>query len=211
VDVEDLEKHTTNRRSMIERYRNAYRHYCWTVNDISDLRVAPFHVLASEGRVHLDRDHIWHMEVAEELARADAENAAILVNTPHRLVDLSDTESVAAAVDWWTSLTGAGGEGMVVKPREFIVRGRRGLVQPAIKCRGQDYLRIIYGPEYTDPKHLERLRQRGLSRKRALAVREFALGIEALNRFVQRDALFRVHECVFAVLALESEEVDPRL
>jgi len=80
-----------------------------------------------------------------------------------------------------------------------------------VKCRGREYLRIIYGPEYTAAEHLDRLRQRGLAGKRSLALREFALGIEALERFVRREPLRRVHECVFGVLALESEPVDPRL
>jgi protein phosphatase len=100
---------------------------------------------------------------------------------------------------------------MVVKPLEWTNRGSRGLVQPAIKVRGREYLRIIYGPEYTRPENLDRLRQRGLALKRSLAVREFALGIEALDRFVRHEPLRRVHECCFAVLALESEPVDPRL
>src|SRR5207302_4346841 len=99
----------------------------------------------------------------------------------------------------------------VVKPQSFVTTGRRGLVQPAVKCRGREYLRIIYGPEYTLPENLERLRQRGLSAKRSLALREFALGVEGLERFVQGEALRRVHECSFGVLALESEPVDPRL
>jgi protein phosphatase len=82
---------------------------------------------------------------------------------------------------------------------------------PGIKCRGPEYLRIIYGPEYTDPANLDRLRSRNVGRKRALALREFALGIEALERSVAGEPLYRVHECVFGVLALESEPVDPRL
>jgi hypothetical protein len=110
---------------------------------------------------------------------------------------------------WWEELTGRGGEGVVVKPWDFITSGRRGVIQPAVKCRGREYLRIIYGPEYTLPANLERLRQRGLGAKRALALREFALGIEALERFTQGEPLRRVHECVFGVLALESEPVDP--
>jgi protein phosphatase len=61
------------------------------------------------------------------------------------------------------------------------------------------------------PDHLDRLRERGLGAKRGLALREFALGAEALDRFVKREPLRRVHECVFAVLALESEPIDPRL
>ena len=100
---------------------------------------------------------------------------------------------------------------MVVKPLEFVAKGRRGLVQPAVKCRGREYLRIIYGPEYTLPENLERLRARGLSHKRSLALREFALGIESLERFVRGEPMYRVHEAVFGVLALESEPVDPRL
>ena len=108
-------------------------------------------------------------------------------------------------------MTAPGGEGMPVKPASFIARGRRGLIQPGVKCRGREYLRIIYGPEYADPTQIDRLRGRSLGRKRGLAIREFGLGVEALERFVRREPLYRVHECVFAVLALESEPVDPRL
>jgi protein phosphatase len=134
-----------------------------------------------------------------------------LFRTPYRLIDVTDQASEAEGTAWWEEMTGRGGEGMVVKPMDFVVRGPRGLVQPAIKCRGREYLRIIYGPEYTVPENLERLRRRGLGAKRSLALREFALGIESVERFVRREPLRRVHECVFGVLALESEPVDPRL
>ena len=117
----------------------------------------------------------------------------------------------ADGVAWWRQLTDEGGEGMVVKPLDFVTKGRRGLVQPAVKCRGREYLRIIYGPEYTAEANLARLRSRGLGRKRSLALGEFALGVEGLERFVRREPLRRVHECAFGVLALESEPVDPRL
>src|ERR1035437_10243714 len=76
---------------------------------------------------------------------------------------------------------------------------------------GREYLRIIYGPDYTDPAQLARLRQRAVGHKRSLALREYALGLEALDRVARGEPLWRVHECVFAVLALESEPVDPRL
>src|SRR5205807_10309581 len=132
-------------------------------------------------------------------------------STRYVVVDLDDNESVSSAVRWWEELTEAGGEGMVVKPLDGIVRGRKGLVQPAVKVRGREYLRIIYGPEYTLPENLLRLKSRGLGAKRSLALREFALGLEALERFVHKEPLRRVHECVFGVLALESEPVDPRL
>lgn len=134
-----------------------------------------------------------------------------MMATAHLLVDTTDTQSIEAGIAWWEELTGRGGEGMVLKPLDFVVRGRRGLVQPAVKCRGREYLRIIYGPEYDAPDNLDRLRSRGLAAKRSLALREFALGIEALDRFIRREPLRRVHECVFGVLALESEPVDPRL
>lgn len=100
---------------------------------------------------------------------------------------------------------------MVVKPLQFTAYSKDELLQPAIKCRGSEYLRIIYGPDYDQPENLERLRKRGLSSKRSLAIREFALGIEGLERFVRKEPLRAVHESVFGVLALESEEVDPRL
>jgi protein phosphatase len=190
------------------RYVTAYRNYCWTVKSVDDLKLAPFHLLATEGKVHVDRDHAWHMQT---LARLCVSDNGILLATPHQTVDLADPDSQAAATRWWVELTESGGEGMVVKPMQFIVRGRRGLVQPAVKCRGREYLRIIYGPDYTTPEHLDRLRARGLATKRSLALREFALGIESLERFVRHEPLRRVHECVFGVLAMESEPVDPRL
>ncbi|MGZ8217834.1 polynucleotide kinase-phosphatase [Methylomagnum sp.] len=196
------------RRDTVAGYVEAYRRYCWPVDSLDDLKIAPFHLLASEGRVHTDRDHVWHMDALDELCRADP---GLLHSTARRMVDVTDPADEQAGIAWWEALTERGGEGMVVKPLDWIVRGRRGLVQPAMKCRGREYLRIIYGPEYTLPEHLERLRKRGLSAKRSLALREYALGLEALHRFAEQEPLYRVHECVFAVLALESEPVDPRL
>jgi protein phosphatase len=189
-------------------YVDAYRHYCWPVQSVSDLKLAPFHLLATEGQVHVQKDHVWHMEKLGELCRA---GDGLLLATPYKQVDVTDTATVEEATRWWEELTARGGEGMVVKPMDFVARGRRGLTQPAVKCRGPEYLRIIYGPEYLLPENLERLRSRSTSAKRSLALREFALGIEALERFVRNEPLRRVHECVFGVLALESEPVDPRL
>ncbi|NOX56591.1 MAG: polynucleotide kinase-phosphatase, partial [Planctomycetes bacterium] len=196
------------RRKNIARFVEAYRRYCWSVESLDDLKLAPFHLLATEGKVHVDRDHLWHMQTLAELCRHES---TLLSATEYRVVDLTDSASQSDGERWWSKLTGRGGEGMVVKPMQWIVRGKRGLVQPAVKCRGREYLRIIYGPDYTEPEHLTRLRARHLGRKRSLALREFALGIEALERFVRREPLRRVHECVFGILALESEPVDPRL
>jgi protein phosphatase len=206
---DELYVHYEERRLLAARYAEAYRRYSWPVCSVGDLRLAPFHILATEGAVHVDKDHRWHMDTIAEICRAGGSD--VLMATDHRVVDVTDADSQAGAIGWWSELTEGGGEGMVVKPLTFVARSRRGLVQPAIKCRGREYLRIIYGPEYTLPANLERLRQRGLFRKRSLALREFALGIEALERFTHHEPLRRVHECAFGVLALESEPVDPRL
>jgi protein phosphatase len=206
--VSELATRTQQRLDALLKYRNAYQHYCWPVQAIDDLKLAPFHLLASEGAVHTDKRHTWHMETLAKLCAADT---ALLLATPHRLVDVNDPASCEAAAAWWMEMTAAGGEGMVVKPLDFIAKGRRGFAQPAVKCRGPEYLRIIYGPEYLLYENLERLRSRGLGTKRSLASREFALGVEALERFVRKEPLRRTHECVFGVLALESEPVDPRL
>jgi protein phosphatase len=199
------------RAELVGRYRDAYRRYCWPVVTAVDFKLAPFHFLASEGAVHVNRDHAWHMDELAELCRADEPTAAPLLATPYLVVEVTDPAAVERGVRWWEELTSRGGEGMVVKPFDFVARGRRGLAQPAVKCRGLEYLRIIYGPEYTLPENLERLHTRGLAAKRSLALREFALGVEALERFIRGEPLRRVHECVFGVLALESEPVDPRL
>jgi len=208
VDVGALLERHRVRLDLAERFARAYRHYCWPVESLWDIRVAPFHIMATEGAVHIDKDHVWHMNAIADFVR---DGDGLLLGTPYRVVDLTDSASETAATVWWESLTASGGEGAVVKPLTFVAANSRGLLQPAVKCRGQEYLRIIYGPEYTLPANLTRLRNRGLSSKRSLALREFALGIEGLERFVQREPLRRVHECVFGVLALESEPVDPRL
>jgi protein phosphatase len=197
-----------HRRNSAEKFVAAYQSYCWPVESLDDFKLAPFHLLATEGGVHVGQNHQWHMETLSRICSFDPQ---LLLATPYRLVDVTDPVQVDEASAWWTELTERGGEGMVVKPLDFIAKGKKGLIQPAVKCRGREYLRIIYGPDYTSEENLSRLRNRGLSAKRSLALREFALGVESLERFVRREPLRRVHECVFGVLALESEPVDPRL
>lgn len=196
------------RSDAVSRYVESYGCYCWEVHSLSDLRLAPFHVLASEGRVHTDKDYLWHMHLCHDLAAA---GDCLVRATPFEVIDLGDPASQEHGIAWWESLVSAGGEGMVVKPVDFVARGLRGLVQPVVKCRGPEYLRIIYGPEYRLDENLDRLRGRSLGGKRSLTLREFALGLESLERFVRREPLRRIHECVFAVLALQSEPVDLRL
>jgi len=195
------------RQHRVSAYSRAWRRYCWASDGLDGVKLAPFHLLATEGATYFDQTHVWHMDTLARLAQHDP----MFVATPYRVVELDDEQQRADAEQWWTSLTEHGGEGMVVKPEHWLVRNNRRLVQPALKCRGPEYLRIIYGPEYDAPENIERLRSRGLGAKRSLAMREFALGVEGLYRFVEREPLWRVHECVFGVLALESEPVDPRL
>ena len=208
TDVAALLEQYRQREEAADLYVEAYRRYCWTVHSLADLKLAPFHLLASQGTVHTTKDHVWHMETLARICGADQD---LLLATPFQVVDLTNRAEQEKGVVWWDELTERGGEGMVVKPLDFVAKGRKGLSQPAVKVRGREYLRIIYGPEYTLPENLQRLKSRGLGAKRSLALREFALGMEALERFVHQEPLRRVHECVFGVLALESEPVDPRL
>ncbi|MCK9903640.1 polynucleotide kinase-phosphatase [Frankia sp. Cpl3] len=229
IDVGDLLDRTRGRAANAAAFTAAYQRYCWPVDGLDGVRFAPFMLLATgpapqdaanaasgpgwggswpAGTTHVGRDHLWHLGVADRLAAADPD---LIVTTERIQVDAGDPASVAAGIGWWEALTAAGGEGMVVKPLAGLAKGKRGLAQAGVKVRGREYLRIIYGPDYTEPSNLERLRSRALGRKRSLAFREYALGLEALERAAAGEPLWRVHECVFAVLALESEPVDPRL
>ncbi|WP_280435285.1 polynucleotide kinase-phosphatase [Nocardia carnea] len=257
LDVGALQARMTGRATDIDAFTRAYGRYCWPVDGLAGLQVAPFGLLAGEGANYAVHDHPWQLGLLDRLVAADPD---LLTATRRMTVDLTVPDSEAAATAWWLSLTGDGGEGMVVKPVDALVHAapRAGcraagtttgtatapsgdaaderptssdslggqsaamgnpdirasvgrLVQPGVKCRGPEYLRIIYGPEYLRPENLHRLRSRGLGRKRALALREYALGLEALDRLAAGEPLWRVHEAVFAVLALESEPVDPRL
>lgn len=208
VDLQEVLKAYRTKLEDIKRYISAYREYCWTVKSVDDYRIAPFHILAAEGRVFSEEKHIWHMEtIRKYITGIDP----VYMETPYICVDTEDDESVQAGVEWWLELTEKGGEGMVVKPEAYTAKQGAKLLQPAVKCRGREYLRIIYGAEYLEPEHLKRLKSRSLSRKRTLALKEFSLGMESLHRFVKGEPLYRVHECSFGVLAFESEPVDPRL
>jgi protein phosphatase len=209
MDIAAVLEDYRNRLECLERYTEAYRRYCWPVASVDDYRIAPFHILATEGRVWHNENHLRHLSVISDYITSG--NDPVFAATNHLLTDLNGDVSIAAAVDWWLNLTGSGGEGMVVKPLDFIARDKNALLQPAVKCRGREYLRIIYGPDYSATDHLERLRKRSLRRKQELALAEFALGMESLERFVNKEPFHRVHECAFAVLALENENVDPRL
>ncbi|MBC2868817.1 polynucleotide kinase-phosphatase [Streptomyces mexicanus] len=210
IDVTGLLDRQRERASAAAAFTAAYRRYCWPTDGLDGVRLAPFQILAVQGRSLAGLPHDRQLALIDRLVEHDG--SGMLQTTRRLYVDTGEAESVRAGVDWWLEMTGRGGEGMVVKPLGALVRTEQGrLVQPGIKCRGREYLRIIYGPEYTRPDHLARLRQRSLHHKRSLAIREYALGLEALARLADGEPLWRVHEAVFGVLALESEPVDPRL
>jgi len=210
LDVAALRDRIELRSSEIAGYSAAYRAYVKPTDGLAGVTLAPFAVLAGAGVSFAGKDHGWHLALADRLIAADAE---LFTPTRRMIVELADPAAEAEATDWWLALTAAGGEGMVVKPWAGLAvtddRGR--LVQPGVKCRGREYLRIIYGPEYTRPEQLDRLRGRNLGRKRNLALREHGLGLAALDRLAEGAPLWRIHELVFAILAAESEPVDPRL
>ncbi|GAA2701722.1 polynucleotide kinase-phosphatase [Micromonospora olivasterospora] len=210
LPVAGLRERMAGRRADVEAYSAAYRAYVGPTDGLRGVTLAPFAVLAGAGGSHADRDHGWHLDLADRLRAADP---GFFTATRRQVVDLADPSAEAAATDWWLALTAAGGEGMVVKPYAGLAaRSPRGsLLQPGIKCRGREYLRIIYGPGYTEPEQLAALRRRSLGRKRGLALREHALGLAALDALAADAPLWRRHELVFAILACESEPVDPRL
>lgn len=210
VDVGALAGRQRERAEDAAAFTEAYRRYCWSTEGLDGVRMAPFQILAVQGRSLASVPHDEQLAWLDRLVEHDP--TGLLQVTRRLVVDTGDEASVSSGTDWWLEMTGRGGEGMVVKPLGALVRDAKGrLVQPGIKVRGREYLRIIYGPEYTRPDNLERLRSRFLGHKRSLALREYALGLEALDRLADGEPLWRIHEAVFAVLALESEPVDPRL
>ncbi len=208
IDVSELLSANENSRLNAKQFIQAYQNYCWEVTSLSDVKVAPFHIMASAAGLHTNQDHGWHMSLIDRIV---AQDESLLKKTHHQVVNFDDENSIHSAIDWWLKHTAALGEGMVVKPMDFILKENTGIIQPALKVRGKEYLRIIYGMDYTQPHNLQRLKERSVGLKRRLAISEFKLGVESLHRFVNKQPLRYVHECAFAVLAMQSQPVDPRL
>jgi hypothetical protein len=189
----------------VQVFREAFQQYCWDVSGLEGIRIAPFHILAHSGQSFFDHSHIWHMEQARQLAGI----SPLFMETEYRVIRSAADE--ADVIKWWQDMTEDGHEGIVIKPEIFITKHGRHMVQPAIKVRGRKYLHIIYGIDYLQPDNLKRLKQRKTSKKERHALMECALSVESVNRFIRKEPLERVHECVLAALALESDPVDPRL
>ena len=187
------------------RFDAVYQNYCWPVEDTSAIQIAPFHVLAHSNETCFHQPHTWHMDMNRLLAQ----DSKLFIETEFKLIENEQDEE--AVIQWWEEMTALGHEGIVIKPQQFLPKNKGKLVQPAIKVRGREYLRIIYGMDYTDKDQLARLKKRNPSKKMKHALQEFALGLEGIERFVQGESVARIHECVLATLALESDAVDPRL
>src|SRR5262249_15762811 len=122
TQLEQLRDDYCRREQNVARFVAAYQQYCWSLSSLTDLKLPPFHLPATEGRVHLDKDHVWHMEELAKICRSDLK---LLHATTYKTVDMTNPASEAEGIDWWKKLTECGGEGMVVKPLHFIHRGKR--------------------------------------------------------------------------------------
>ena len=206
TDLCDIYK---GRADDLAKYTVSYRNYCEHVDSVDDIKIAPFHLLAYDEIVNMGKDST-HLEDHINVIRKYVVDDKNFVATPYMMVNTENPDDVKDCIDWWLDATSHGYEGMVVKPSTYTAYNEHGqVIQPAIKCRGKEYLRIIYGPEYTSD--IQRLKKRSLSAKRGLAINEFALGIDSLTSFVKQKAFYKVHQSALAVLANEFEPVDVRL
>ena len=208
ADVAGIKDRFADRSARAALYGEAWAPYVWPVSGVDDLKVAPFHLLASEGRVWFDQDHVWHMTLADRLTAA---GDGVVTRTQWRTCALGDAGRMRRGGFLVGSADGQGRRrhgGQTARVRRPWQEGPdpAGFEGARPRICGSSTV-----PNTTPPDNLSRLRERGLNGKRNLALREFALGHEGLKRFVAREPLRRVHECVFAVLALESEPIDPRL
>lgn len=205
IDVSDWLQEYTLLLENAKRFSTVYENYCWDVQDTATIQIAPFHVLAHSSETFFHKPHTWHMDMNRHFAN----NSTLFIETAFKVI--SDEASEQEVIEWWEEITAAGHEGIVIKPETFVTMHRGKIIQPAIKVRGREYLRIIYGMDYLQPASLAKLKERNPNKKMKHALREFALGMEGIERFVRGESTTRIHECVLATLALESDPVDPRL
>ena len=126
-DITPLAGRAAERLEMSERFVEAYRRYCWSTDGLDGLRLAPFQVLATEGRLRALDAHPWHIAVADRLAVADPGRCSA---TRTVTVDLGDDTSVQVAIEWWEQLTGAGGEACSGQARRRRGPGEARIAQP---------------------------------------------------------------------------------
>jgi polynucleotide kinase-phosphatase len=193
-----------------EKFHKAFTYYCWDndVRKLEGIKIAPFHILAFSHKTNFDENHVWHMVQGIRLA----ELSDLMMQTEHKVLDLNDEHAVKEITRWWLEMTAEGHEGMVIKPLDFISYNQHeDIIQPAIKVRGREYLRIIYGMDYLDEENLSIIKKRSASKKMKNALNEFKLSMESIQRFIDQESISRIHECVVASLSYENEKLDPRL
>lgn len=206
MDVQSWIEEFEQKRKNAQSFSEVYNQYCWEIQRLDDIKIAPFHLLAHSKESFFLKTHQWHMEQNEYFSTI----SSLFMKTDYMIVN--DEESLTKAVRWWEEITADGHEGVIFKPYHFLARNQKGkLLQPAIKVRGQKYLQIIYGMDYLEKDQLRRLKDRKTGKKQRNALKELALGLEGINRFIQLESLERIHECVLATLALEEEPIDARL
>lgn len=196
------------RGAALAKYRDVVDQQLQEAEAAVNITFAPFHLLATEGRVHVSTSHRWHLDTVRRIARVAPQ---FLQPTFALATELDDVNDCARVRAWWADrLCREGAEGVVVKPWRFVSEGKRGLAQPALKCRTPEYLRVVYGLEYDSPRNRATLAARpGMARRREKhrrVVRQFAMSIEGLERFVAAQGTARTLECVCGVLALDSPD-----
>ncbi|MDN4492918.1 polynucleotide kinase-phosphatase [Ureibacillus aquaedulcis] len=205
VDLAKWLKEYEDKLANARVFKDVFQKYCWEINEIDQIQIAPFHILAHSHETFFNKPHTWHMEMNKAFSLMDR----LFVETEYMVInDRADEEEV---IQWWGEITSDGHEGIVIKPETFISKYKGRLIQPAIKVRGRKYLHIIYGMDYLEPENLTRLKKRNVGKKQKHALKEFALGIEGIQRLINGESIERVHECVLGTLAMESDPVDPRL
>jgi hypothetical protein len=201
--TEQIQDALKRRWRCIDGYAALYERY--SAERGRPIQFAPFQILATENRTYCDRNHVWHMDVLAGISRR---SDGVMIVTPFQSVDLYKDEACLNATAWWKRITEQLEEGVVIKPMAVISTGRRGgTVQPGVKCRGREHLRLVYGPEYDRNEYLEALRERSAfshrRQKHRGVLRQFALSLEAVKRFVQSESVDRIQECVVGIAALE--------
>ncbi|HEU0301993.1 MAG TPA: methyltransferase domain-containing protein [Longimicrobium sp.] len=200
VDATALLARTHQRSALVTSYMAACRRAVSSAQTADQLRLTPIRLLAGEGAVYAEGDPCWH---EERLAPACHAAPHTLLGADQTVIDLAHRGAEADTVAWWETALAQGRAGIVVRPLERASDGEIPSVAPALKCRNEDALLLAHGPEPILPEQRGRLRGRRMDEEGGRAAREWALSIEALERFVRGEPTARVHECVFAALALK--------
>ena len=193
----------------IEKYKEQLENYCWDTN-ITNIKIAPFHLLAHEKKTFFDKPHEWHLNHFNEII--DLKENDLFIKTPYVIVNLDSEDSKKKAIDFWLDITSKGYEGVMFKSETFVEKNADGkTILPMMKVRGKDYLRIIYGINYNDKKYLDKLRYRNVSKKRFLHYTEMSLSIESIKLFSNGEPFNKWHDYIFASICLGNMATDHRL